>query len=200
MPTLYVLGGANGVGKTTWYQTGIENIEVNPKIPFINVDTIVLRELGGYNPENIAKGEQLAKERMRRLIQDREDFMIESNLSKSSDYDWIAAMRKNGYETVLFFLGTKDVELNKARVQARVREGGHDIAEPIIEHRYRMGISYLKANVLLFSEATLFDVSTDEPRKAAQLQKGRIIYREPDCPEWVKDSLQIAEKLKENAQ
>ncbi len=139
MPTLYILGGANGVGKTTWYQTGIENIEVNPEIPFINIDTIVLRELGGYNPENIAKGEQLARERMRILIQDRKDFMIESNLSKSSDYDWIALMRKNGYETVLFFLGTKDVELNKIRVQARVREGGHDIAESIIEHRYRMG-------------------------------------------------------------
>jgi predicted ABC-type ATPase len=25
MPTLYVLGGANGVGKTTWYQLGVEN-------------------------------------------------------------------------------------------------------------------------------------------------------------------------------
>ena len=60
MPTLYVLGSANGVGKTTWYQTGIENIEVDPEIPFINIDTIVLRELGGYSPENIAAGEQLA--------------------------------------------------------------------------------------------------------------------------------------------
>ncbi len=135
---------------------------------------------------------------MKALIQDRKDFMIESNLSKASDYEWIALMRKNGYETVLFFLGTIDVEINKARVQARVREGGHDIAEPIIEHRYRMGISYLKSNILLFSEATLFDVSTDEPRKVAQLQKGQIIFSDPHCPVWVKDSLQIAEKLKKN--
>jgi predicted ABC-type ATPase len=198
MPTLYVLGGANGVGKTTWYQIGIENIEVNPEIPFINIDTIVLHELGGYSPENIAIGEQLARERIKLLIQERKDFMIESNLSKSSDYEWIALMRKNGYKTVLFFLGTKDVEINKARVQARVREGGHDIAEPIIEHRYRMGISYLKSNILLFSEATLFDVSTDEPRKITQLQNGQIIFRDSDFPAWAKDSLQIAEKLKIN--
>lgn len=73
-------------------------------------------------------------------------------------------MRKNGYETVLFFLGTQDVEINKALVQARVREGGHD----------------------------------DEPRKIAQLQNGRIIYLDPHFPAWVKDSLQIAEKLKRN--
>lgn len=200
MPTLYVLGGANGVGKTTWYQTGIENIEVNPEIPFINIDTIVLRELGGYSPENVVAAEQLARERMKTLIQEKKDFMIESNLSKSSDYEWIALMRNNGYETILFFLGTKDVEINKVRVQARVREGGHDIAEPIIEQRYRMGVSYLKANILHFSVATLFDVSTDEPRKVAQLQKGKIVYKEPHCPAWVKESLEIAERLKVNAQ
>jgi predicted ABC-type ATPase len=48
MPALYVLGGANGVGKTTWYQWGIENKSINPELPFINIDLIVLRELGGY--------------------------------------------------------------------------------------------------------------------------------------------------------
>jgi hypothetical protein len=53
MPTLYVLGDANGVGKTTWYQTGIENIEVDPETPFINIGTIVLRELGGYRKKAI---------------------------------------------------------------------------------------------------------------------------------------------------
>jgi hypothetical protein len=94
-------------------------------------------------------------------------------------------------------LGTDDVEVNKIRVQARVREGGHDVAEPIIEHRYRMGISYLKSKVFHFTEATLIDVSSDEPRRVAQLQKGQIIYKELECPKWVQESLQIAEKLEE---
>jgi predicted ABC-type ATPase len=198
MPTLYILGGANGVGKTTWYQTGIESNSINPALPFINIDMIVLHELGGYTPENLVRGEELARERMKALVQDRKDFMIESNLSKSSDFDWIALMRKNGYKTVLFFLSTSDVEINKTRVQARVQEGGHDIAEPIIEHRYRMGISYLKSKILDFSDATLIDVSTDEPRRIAQLQHGQIIHKELDCPQRVRDSLEIAEKLQQN--
>src|ERR1700761_5143426 len=113
MPTLYVLGGANGVGKTTWYQLGIDDKSIDPELPFVNIDLIVLRELGGYNAENLAKAEQIARERVKVLLQERKDFMIESNLSKSSDYDWIGLMRKNGYETVLFFLGTSDVEINK---------------------------------------------------------------------------------------
>lgn len=54
MPTLYMLGCANGVGKTTWYQLGIESKAINPEIAFINIDLIVLRELGGYTAENRA--------------------------------------------------------------------------------------------------------------------------------------------------
>jgi predicted ABC-type ATPase len=55
MPKLYILGGANGAGKTTWYQTGIEQKYITAELPFINVDTIVLKELGGYTTESIAK-------------------------------------------------------------------------------------------------------------------------------------------------
>jgi predicted ABC-type ATPase len=94
-------------------------------------------------------------------------------------------MQVNGqsYKSKVKF--TRYVDFGRLKI---LKSGGHDIAEPIIEQRYRMGISYLKSNVLLFSEATLFDVSTDEPRKIAQLQNGQIIYRDPHCPAWVKDS------------
>jgi predicted ABC-type ATPase len=112
MSTLYVLGGANGVGKTTWYQFGLESSAISPELPFINIDMIVLREFGTYTTENIVKAEQIAREKMRQLLLERKDFMIESNLSKAADYDWIERMRKNGYETVLYFLGTGNIEIN----------------------------------------------------------------------------------------
>ena len=87
MPTLYVLGGANGVGQTAWYQTGIQINYIPPELPFINVDHIVTRELGGYTPENISLAEQMARNRMKVLIEGRRDFMIESNLAKTSDWE-----------------------------------------------------------------------------------------------------------------
>jgi predicted ABC-type ATPase len=67
MPNLYILGGANGVGKTTRYQTGIEQKYISPDLPFVNVDSIVLKELGGYTPENIALGEQIARDRISKV-------------------------------------------------------------------------------------------------------------------------------------
>lgn len=104
-------------------------------------------------------------------------------------------MRKNGYQTILFFLGTSDVEINKMRVKARVLEGGHDVADPIIEQRYRMGLNYLKSKILDFSDATIIEVSTHEPRRMAQLISGRIVFKIADCPAWVRDSLDLAEKI-----
>jgi len=114
--------------------------------------------------------------------------MLESNLSKSSDYEWIKRMRENGYETSLFFLGTDNVEINKSRVKVRVKEGGHDIPEPIIEQRYQIGLSYLKSEILTFTEVTLIDVSTGPALKMAYLEKGRIIFQELEAPQWVQSS------------
>jgi predicted ABC-type ATPase len=200
MPTLYILGGANGVGKTTWYQTGIENNSINRELPFVNVDLIAMREPGGYTPENIEKAEQIIREQLKTLIQERKDFILESNLSKSSDYEWIKRMRENGYETSLIFLGTNNVEINKSRVQTRVNEGGHNIPEAIIEQRYQTGLSYLKSEILNFTEAKLVDVSTGPAIEMAHLQQGRIISKELEAPEWVNASLTIARILEQKLQ
>lgn len=183
------------MGKTTWYQTGIEQKYISPDLPFINVDSIVLKELGGYTPENIAMGEQIARDRISTLITENKDFMIESNLSKSSDYEWISAMRKKGYNTILYFLGTENVEINKARVQQRVLEGGHDISPSLIEHRYQVAHSYLKSKILEFTESIIIDVSQEFPKQMAKLKLTKIEYEHPEILPWIKDILHLAERL-----
>lgn len=69
MPVLYILGGANGSGKTTWYNSQVASGDIDSSIPFINIDNIVLQELGCYTIENIALGETIAKERMAHYIE-----------------------------------------------------------------------------------------------------------------------------------
>jgi predicted ABC-type ATPase len=198
MPVLYILGGSNGVGKTTWYQTGIEKNYISHDLPFINVDNIVIKELNKkYSPANIGLAEQLAREKMTVLIKANKDFMIESNLAKASDYEWIENMRKHRYETILYFLCTDDVQINKNRVQQRVTEGGHDISSNIIEHRYRMGLTYIKSKILDFTEARIIDVSGDIAIEMAFLKEGKILSTYPNLPAWAKECLYIAERLQE---
>ncbi len=196
MPTLYVLGGANGVGKTTWYTIGIEDGYINPSLPFINIDNIQ-KELGGYTPENTLIAEGIARDRMKELISQKVDFLIESNLAKSSDYEWVNRMRGHGYQTSLFFLSTENVEINKERVIQRVSEGGHPVPEPIIEQRYRMGLSYLKKEILSFDSVRLIDTTGSPPKVMAMLRQGKIISREQGAALWVNEVLFLAERLQQ---
>ncbi|MBN8718784.1 MAG: hypothetical protein J0H85_05020 [Sediminibacterium magnilacihabitans] len=197
MPVLYILGGANGSGKTTWYNSQVSIGDIAPSIPFINIDNIVLLELGNYTAENLALGESIAQQRIAGFIERKESFMIESNLSKKSDYEWIKRMQRHGYDAVLYFLGTDDVEINKDRVLNRVAQGGHDIAVPIIEQRYRMGLTYLKSEILNFTDAYLYDSSDKIPKQMAVLKKGKIIEQIDNPSLWVKEVLFIAKRLEE---
>ena len=195
MPKLYVIGGANGCGKTTWYNTAVQRKFIDPQLSFINVDLITLQELGGYSEENFARADLIARQRIKMHIDNHENFMIESNLSKSSDYDWLQSMSKNGYELILYFLGTDDIDINYGRVKKRVKEGGHDVPENIILHRYQMSQSYLKSKIFLFSEAYFIDNSESFSKIMAVFKIGKITQKEENCSNWVNDILSLVIRL-----
>lgn len=85
MPTLYILGGANGVGKTSLYKDLIERGVIDESLPYLNTDNIQ-KDLGGYTLENSLTAEGIIKNHLKDLIAEAWSFMIESNLAKASDY------------------------------------------------------------------------------------------------------------------
>ncbi|MBX2963044.1 MAG: hypothetical protein KF687_11070 [Cyclobacteriaceae bacterium] len=196
MPTLYILAGPNGAGKTTYYETAIEEGFIDSSLPFVNVDLITRSLPGMYTEENFTKADVIAREKISFHINQMSDFMIESNLALQKDYDWIHAMIKKGYDVVLFFLCTSFLEININRVKKRVAEGGHDVAEPIIEHRYKMGLTYLKGSLQIFSKVYLIDNSEETALVMAEINNGILTMKEPNAPGWVTNALYIIERLK----
>lgn len=174
MPLLYILAGPNGAGKTTFYSTAVEQGFIPSDLPFINIDLITKDGLGGYTQENFARAEEIYREKVGEYIKTGKDFMIESNLAYQSDYDWLQNMIRHGFEVILYFLCTQNLAINIARVQKRVKEGGHDVPVVIIEHRYHNGLLYLKSQLHLFAEVYLIDNSYEEPVEMALLKKGII--------------------------
>ena len=197
MPTLYILAGPNGTGKTTYYNTAIEEGFIDPALPFINVDNICRDELGGYSGGNSNKAEMIARERIKNHTENQESFMIESNLALQADYDWIDLMTKAGYNVNLYFLCTSNVDINIERVLKRVKEGGHDIPVPIIKQRFNNGLMYLKGKLHCFNEVTLIDNSEDVPRKIAVIKNGTLEYKDITYPEWAQKLLYIIERMAE---
>ena len=195
MPVLYIIAGPNGSGKTTYYLTALNKAFIDHQLPFINID-LIAKELGGYSTENFIQAEMIYREKVSSLISNGFDFMIESNLAKNTDYEWIGKMIKQGYEIVLFFLCTDDINIHIKKVQQRVIEGGHDIPVEIIIHRYKMAKTYLKGKLFLFKEIYFIDNSSDEAIIAAQLNEGRLEEHMKDMPGWVSDILFLFKKIK----
>jgi predicted ABC-type ATPase len=167
MPTLYILAGPNGAGKTTFYFTAINQGFIDKELPFINTDLITKDKLGGYTEENFVRAEAIVRERITGHILKNEDFLIESNLARQSDYDWLKLVRSRNYEIVLYFLCTSDIEINIGRVKKRVKEGGHDVPENIVADRYNMSLIYLRKEIFGFTEVYLIENSTETAEQMA---------------------------------
>lgn len=194
MPFLYILAGANGTGKTTYYFTALACNFISRDLPFLNPDLIAKNELGGYTHENITQAEIIFRQRASELIKTEKDFMIESNLAMSGDFIWIENMIKHGYEVILFYMCTGDVNVNINRVERRVKEGGHNIPAEIILHRYKIGFTYLKGKLHLFKEVYLIDNSTEEPIEVAKVINGKLIELIAALPEWADELLYIVKR------
>lgn len=196
MPVLYLLAGPNGTGKTTFYSIAVESGLISQHLPFINVD-LIAQGLGGYTKANLARASEIYREIIKRYLEDKDDFIIESNLAESRNYEWIASMKKLGYNVVLYYLSTDDVEINIARVSKRVAEGGHDIPEAIIRSRYTQSHSYLKTKLGVFVEVYLIDNSKEVFEVQAKLVNNGIVFKTPEVMPWI-DSVLSINKMLEN--
>ena len=163
--------GPNSAGKTTFYFTAIEQDFIDKSLSFINIDLITRNELGGYSDENFIKAEFIVRNRMANHISNNENFLIESNLARQSDYDWLKSIKANGYDIILYFLCTSNIEINIGRVKKRVKEGGHDVPENIITDRYNMALLYLRKEIFNFREVYLIENSTETAEEVAVIKK-----------------------------
>ena len=133
-PTVIVLGGVNGAGKTTSSRRLLaEQLAVTT---FVNADEIA-RGLSGFAPETaaVAAG-RIMLERLNDLARQRADFAFETTLAGRTYLPFLRDLRASGYavELYYFWLPSADVAVN--RVRQRVRRGGHDIPEATVRRRY----------------------------------------------------------------
>lgn len=98
--------------------------------------------------------------RINELLRENESFAFETTLSTRSYRNKIIQAKKQGYNVTLLFFWLNNIELAKERVKMRVKEGGHNIPENVIERRYLKGIYNLFDIYLpIIDGALIFDNS-----------------------------------------
>jgi len=176
-----IFGGPNGSGKSTI----TSDVRKEPGFPehYINADAIA-QELrsktkGAETPEQQYKREVQAaneaeKQRLE-LIRKHESFCFETVMSHPSKVAIIDHAHANGYEVALYFVSTRDPQINVQRVAQRVQEGGHGVDAKKIVSRYHRALSLLPAAAERADLTLAFDNSAS---KGDALLVARVANRE----------------------
>jgi predicted ABC-type ATPase len=159
---LYIIAGCNGSGKTT------VSFNILPEIlnckEFVNADEIA-KGLSPFNTDSVAiEAGRLMLGRVEELMKEGKDFAFETTLSTRSYVPKVKSAQNLDYRVTLLFYWLDSIELAKKRVELRVKEGGHNIPESVIERRYIKGIQNLFNLYLPICDYSMvFDNSNSDP-------------------------------------
>ena len=162
MPTLYILAGCNGAGKTTAAQVLLP--EIFHCDEFVNAD-LIAKGISPFNAESVAiQAGKLMLSRMDLLVSQNKSFVIETTLSTKSYVPFINEIKLKGYKIVLLFLWLNSYQLAISRVEKRVSMGGHNIPSDIVERRYTSGIkNFIKLYLPICDRWSVYDNSFVNP-------------------------------------
>lgn len=135
---IIIIARPNGAGKTTFVRSFLP--EEAQLTRFINAD-LIASGLNPFAPEEEAfKAGRLMLEEINECVHNGESFAIETTLSGLSYLLRIKQWRELGCHVSIIFLCLPDAEMAIARVAERVRQGGHDVPEPVIRRRFAAGL------------------------------------------------------------
>src|SRR6266436_4367238 len=177
MPTLYIIAGPNGVGKTTFADEYLPD-EIK-QLEFINAD-LIARGLSPYDPEAVAiEAGKIALKRIRELIAQKVSFTWETTMSGKTAVTWLREARESGYILKTYFLWVRHADTTINRIHQRVTEGGHNIPEETSRRRFFKTIqNFFTIYRPLMHSWKLFQNELAGPRLLAVEKYSRLIVRD----------------------
>jgi predicted ABC-type ATPase len=179
--TIFVVGGTNGVGKST-----IREELLGPSIPYINADFIAHQLKVQHASLMLAElARQYGSEQIKKYIASGESFAFENNLHEAKTFQWLEEMQKSGYRIELFYIGVKDLQITTSRIQERVKRGEHHVPPNEVYARYENGMKLLRHYFNMPDNIIMID-NTNLSYTFLEVDKGRIVFYPANSPEWVK--------------
>ncbi len=182
-PILTIIAGTNGCGKSTltkWARAFFQQTAT------LDPDAIAVElqaeSSGEVSPIEAGKQVLLTAES---YLQKGVSFSVETTLSGGTYLRMLVDAKGLGYRTCLFYIGTDSLEINIARVKARVLKGGHDVPLEDQTRRYLRSFRNLPKALELADEAVLLDNSTDDGHRVVAIKlEGRDILLFEPVPAW----------------
>jgi predicted ABC-type ATPase len=133
-PTIYLIAGCNGAGKTTFAREFL--LKEVACVNFLNADYLAFG-LSPLSPEIAAmKAGRLLLTEFKSLVARKETFALESTLSGKTYLRLLGDAKRHGFRICLHYLWLRTPAMAIARVRERVKKGGHNVPVPDIRRRF----------------------------------------------------------------
>ena len=179
MRTYTIIGGVNGVGKSSF--TGILKEQRSDLGILIDVDKITA-ELGG----NALAGGKAALKKIRDCIDRGISFTQETTLSGRHTESTARELVEKGYRVRLYYIGLDSAEESVSRIANRVKRGGHDIPTQDVERRFA-GRWEAVAKVLPYCEEAEFYDNDNGFVMVAEYRNGELRTVGSVVPGWLRE-------------
>ena len=186
-PTLCVVAGPNGSGKTTTTVQLLNN-EWTADSLYINPDNIAQEMFGDWNsPEAVVKAAEYATKLRYECLEQKRDFVFETVFSSAEKLEFLRKAKDSGFFIRLFYICTSAPAINVARITQRYLNGGHEVPISKVIFRYYKSLINAEEAISFVDRAYVYDNSIDNqlPRLLYRTTDGQLFkqYVE-DIPEW----------------
>jgi len=177
MKTYTIIGGVNGVGKSSF--TGVLKGSRTDLGIIVDVDKITA-DLGA----GALAGGKAALTKINECIEKGVSFTQETTLSGRRTEATAKQCRELGYRVRLFYIGLDTASESLARIQNRVRRGGHNIPEDDVERRFA-GRWEAVAKILPYCDEAEFYDNDNGFVKVAEYRNGELRTVGKHRPYWI---------------
>ena len=179
MKTYTIIGGVNGVGKSSF--TGVLKERSTDLGVIVDVDRITA-ELGG----NALTGGKAALRKIRECIDKGVSFAQETTLSGYKTEATAKQVKDMGYHVRLFYIGLDSAEESISRIENRVKRGGHDIPSDDVVRRFASRWEAV-AKVLPYCDEAEFYDNGNGFTLVAEYRNGELRTIGSRVPRWLEE-------------
>jgi predicted ABC-type ATPase len=196
MPTLYLITGSNGAGKSTVGPDYLPN-DIKDNYRVFDGDKLYMsksRELFPTITKSPKEAKKLAGEfvieTLERLVEEalanRDNFVYEGHFPSYATWNFPKRFKDNGYKIKMLFLGLANVDISEMRVGIRTKKGGHNVPRWDIENNFYGNLEMLNDHYQLLDHLQIVDTSEFLPKPLGTFHGENVIscINEGELPQW----------------
>lgn len=183
MSQLNIIVGGNGSGKTTFYYRYL----CKYKLPFLNAGEYAKLTWPDAPEKHSYEAAKHLEKLRKQLLASDQSFCFETVFSHPSKVDFIAEAKARNFKINMYIIHIdSSPNINIARVNNRIKQGGHSVPDEKIFDRIPRMLNNVKRALPLCDTVSFYD-NTDEKQthKCVAILKGNQITTFTELPKWV---------------